>query len=122
MIDFTVRDFKVYGIFYNGNMIYVGQTANYPQRLKSHNAELLKIKNGKKATKELYSYLADNNIFSLEGDNIKMEIIREFDNRLDGERYEAYLILCDYWSNNPQLKQKVPIIKDALSKKYNVGD
>jgi predicted GIY-YIG superfamily endonuclease len=95
--------YTVYSITYNNQDIYIGYTSSISKRQKQHNY-LFK----KKKEKELYTYLHTQK-HTLP---IVLNPIKVFQKKADAKRYEMYLILIDYFSGNPLLKQHIPNISD----------
>lgn len=100
-------EYTVYKITYNNQLLYIGFTGNLDRRIKDHNSL---FKNGHK--KQLYFYLREQKFTGL----IELIPIKTFKKKVDAKRYEAYLILKDYFSitNKEILKQtllqKIPSI------------
>lgn len=94
--------FAVYKISHKGIRRYVGFTDNLERRKKQHNYLCFKV--GKK--KLLYDNLRKDNC-----EIIHLEATHFFKTRIEAKRYEALLILTDYFSER-LLWQKVPRISD----------
>lgn len=89
----------VYNIKVDGVIRYIGYTDNLKRR-KSQHMRSLKIGDEKK-----YLYKKINELMT---PTIEIEVSKEFDNKGDAKRWEAYLILHDYF-NNKELWQSFPI-------------
>jgi predicted GIY-YIG superfamily endonuclease len=96
--------FWVYRIEVDGITRYIGQTKNIDAREKQHNYLCFK-KNKKKV---LY-----NNIRIVKQNKIKLIPVKTFSTHIEAKRYEAFLILNDYF-NKKELWQHIPKIKDGF--------
>ena len=78
----------IYCIIIEDKMRYIGITNNIKKREYQHNYDCYK----QRRSKDLY-----NNVRPL---NIKLElnVLKIFNNKVDAERYEAYLILKDFFT------------------------
>ena len=92
----------VYEICVDGQRLYVGITDNLERREKQHNYLLRK---GHK--KDLYDYLREYHPDHI----ISLNVLYEFQSRTEAKRKEIFIVLSDYYSENPQLKQKIPTIR-----------
>jgi len=103
--------FTVYKIEVNNVIKYIGYTNNLKRREKEHIRAIYNIKNIA-YNKEFYKYYREVYNDKESGCNVlKLGIIKEFKSKIDAKRYEAFLILNDYFSNKV-LIQKVPNISD----------
>ena len=94
----------VYRIEIAGVTRYVGYTQDIDSREKQHN--YLCFKKAKK--KVLY-----NNIRMTNTREIKLLPVKTFPTIIEAKRYEAYLILNDYF-NKKELWQHIPRIRDGF--------
>lgn len=88
-------------------VVYYGRTRNIKSREYHHNFAFLENKTQTK----LYNYWREfeNN------KEIKLEIIKEFDNKINSIRFEMKCILDNYFSDTGfTLKQSIPTIKDKF--------
>lgn len=92
--------YYVYKIMIDGVCRYVGITNDIKKRQTRHNY-LLKTGYDKK----LYNKIRDKH----NSHTISLEIVKEYDNKLEAARFEAYAILTD-WFNKKQLWQAAPKI------------
>jgi len=90
----------VYQIKVGGVVRYIGITNDVKRRQSQHRRDLKNEKN-----KYLYKMIKETLLEPIE---IELEVINEFINKGDASRYEAYLILKDYF-NDRQLWQSFPI-------------
>lgn len=98
----------VYRVEVNKITRYVGYTDNIKRREKEHNYLCFKALKKKK----LYNGLRkDKNILKIE-----LIPVKTFLTRVEAKRYEAFLILNDYF-NKKQLWQHIPIIMDKIINK-----
>ncbi len=95
--------YKVYYIKYRDMRIYYGYTNDLKRRTYEHNYNLRKGKNIL-----LYNKLKEFGI-----DSVELEVVKEFNNKVEAKRYECFLILREYFNEcgDPvKLWQKVPSI------------
>lgn len=90
--------YYIYQIKINGVVRYIGYTNNPKRRFTQHKRLLL---NGDKK----YFY---KKIRELTEPDLQIETIAEFDNMGDAKRWEAFLILDDYFSHK-NLWQSFPV-------------
>jgi len=102
--------FTVYGIEICGIQVYIGRTNNLHRRQLQHN-NICYNENNKQYNKDLYKYI--RKIYPTKT-KFKLTPIKEFNKLVEAKRYEMYLILTNYFSDNPKLIQKVPSISDYL--------
>lgn len=98
------KDYNVYSIIINGEILYIGRTDNLHRRELQHRNDFKKGKD-----KELYNYLRSINYTK----PIELTYICSFPTLTDSKRYEAFLILSNYftiYSNVVSLKQTLPRI------------
>lgn len=91
--------YYVYKIDVDGICRYIGITNSIKKRQTRHNYLLNKDDN-----KKLYIKMRELNCF-----DIKLDIIKEFSNKLEASRFEALAILTD-WFGKKQLWQAPPKI------------
>jgi len=89
----------VYEIVIDGVRRYIGMTDNLKRRQSQHRRDYIKGKD-----KYLYKQIR----LSAPQSEITLNTIKEFTNKGDCKRYEAYLILKDYFSNK-NLWQSFPV-------------
>jgi predicted GIY-YIG superfamily endonuclease len=90
--------YYIYEILVSGKRRYIGYTDNLIRRQKEH------IRDYKKGSpKYLYKMTRENSPETI----YELRIVREFTNKGDAKRYEAYLILHDFF-NNKELWQSFP--------------
>jgi len=89
----------VYEILIDGVRRYIGYTNNFNRRKRQHFKEIEKESDSKYLYKKIK--LVGNK-------DIKVNLIKEFDNMGDAKRWEAYMILTDYF-NDKQLWQSFPV-------------
>lgn len=94
------KEYVIYKIEKNNEIIYIGLTCDIKRRQKQHS---YLFKKGYK--KELYDFIR-----TLDDKDIILIPIRSFKTKTDGKRYEMYLILYYYFSDK-KLKQSVPSIR-----------
>ena len=90
-------NFFVYEVVVNGMRRYVGYTNNIKRRKKQHYKG---INSGQK--KVLY-----NSIREVKNAQIEINVIGVFDKSLEAKRWEAYLVLGDYFGDK-NLWQSIP--------------
>lgn len=90
--------YYVYCIKIDGVIRYIGFTDNLKRRFTQHKLGF------KRADKKLIY----KRVSEMVEPTIEFEMIREFENKGDAKRWEAYLILKDYFKNK-QLWQSFPI-------------
>jgi predicted GIY-YIG superfamily endonuclease len=95
--------YSVYGIDIEGITRYIGSTGDLKRREKEHN--YLCFKKAKK--KDLYDKIRALGSQT----HITLYLIKTFKTRVEAKRFEALLILED-WFNERNLWQKVPHISD----------
>lgn len=89
----------VYKIEINGIIRYIGYTTDVIKREKQH----------KTAFKSNLKKLLYKNIYHYHPEyEISLELIKTYKTKTDAIRYEALLILQDYFSPNPTLWQSAP--------------
>jgi predicted GIY-YIG superfamily endonuclease len=91
--------FYVYKIEISGVVRYIGMTDNLKRRQNQHTRAYIKGD-----SKYLYKQIRLN----APDEPISLEIVREFDNRGDCKRYEALLILENYFRDR-NLWQSFPV-------------
>lgn len=89
----------VYEIKIDGKTRYIGYTDNLNRREKQHIRDYKKGDN-----KYLYKMTRETSPETI----YKLNIVKEFNNKGDGKRYEAYLILKDYFTKK-ELWQSFPV-------------
>lgn len=90
----------VYSLKINEDRVYIGSTNNIKRRLSEHN-RLFKRGDDKYLYNEIRKLYGNDIIFEI-------DILKEFESKLDGARYEAFLILYKYF-NGMKLYQSVPV-------------
>ena len=91
--------FYIYEILIDGVRRYIGYTNNITRRKSQHFLEI------KKGSQKIYLY---KKIQLLTEPTIDFNLVKTFDNMGDAKRWEAHLILNDYF-NDKQLWQSFPV-------------
>lgn len=96
--------YKVYNIIHGGKVVYVGRTTDLRVRERRHNLDYRKG-----VSKELYNFLRDEGV-----ETIKLNLIKEYKEKVQSKRFEMYLMLINYFENDMKLtlKQRIPNISD----------
>lgn len=112
------KEFSVYQIIIDGVTVYIGYTNNIQRRTREHINLYKKVLQAKLETKEdrrgikaLYLYLREQHI---KPEDINLDVIKVFNTRAQGKRFECYTILDYYFNKEWTLKQRVPIINDMV--------
>jgi len=107
MSSINNKVYFVYSILYRNKCIYIGKTNNIVKRRYQHQTAYRKG-----ADKELYNYLRSVNYDG----SFDLVIIQIFSDEKEAIRYEAFLVLRDYFSGTRQLMQSIPNISKYSSK------
>ena len=98
--------YSVYNIIVEGKVVYIGRTTNIRARQNRHNLDLKKGMN-----KQLYNYLRTQGV-----EEIKLNVLFEYKDKVNSKRMELYLILINYFENDMKLTlhQRIPAIRDGI--------